>query len=178
MLLFSARARARAIGGSVALEPPGHLLTHFHTVYMGYPIVFSPLPPLASNSLHPRRTHRHHCHHAGRGLDRGKEARRLSGPSRGVYARLAFSTVNRFWMALLYGRGGRLTALNGRVPARAGSSSLPRTAWARRRPRGSSSKKTQWPLAAPAARAWMVRGRIYGTRVVELSLSEDLSALI
>jgi hypothetical protein len=37
----------------------------------------------------------------------------LSGPSRGVEAAFALSTLNRFSMALLHGRAGRLTAKNG-----------------------------------------------------------------
>jgi hypothetical protein len=40
-------------------------------------------------------------------------AAELSGPSRGVYAALAFPTLKRFSMALLYGCARRLTAKNG-----------------------------------------------------------------
>jgi hypothetical protein len=42
-----------------------------------------------------------------------------SGPSRGVHASFAFTTVDRFCMVVLYERAGRLTAENGGFPARA-----------------------------------------------------------
>jgi hypothetical protein len=55
---------------------------------------------------------------AGRGYRSEMER---SGPSRGCYAPFAFSIGNRFCMALLYGRAGRLTAENGGFrPRRAG----------------------------------------------------------
>ena len=51
-------------------------------------------------------------------------AREPSGPREGVYAALAFPTVNRFRVTLSYGRAGRLRAQNGgRRPAQAPTSS-------------------------------------------------------
>ena len=51
----------------------------------------------------------------------GRRDGHLSGPARGVQAPLAFSIVIRLsFMVCLYGRGGRLTALFGGPPGRAG----------------------------------------------------------
>jgi hypothetical protein len=56
--------------------------------------------------------------HAGRALGGAPrhpllQLQLLPGPSRGVQAPLAFPIVNRFSMAVLYGRAGRLTAKTG-----------------------------------------------------------------
>ena len=63
--------------------------------------------------------------------------------AQGAYAPLAFSTVNRFCMALLYGRAGRLTAKNGGF--------RPVPYHADRRPRGGArvgAAEARWPQAA------------------------------
>jgi hypothetical protein len=72
-----------------------------------------------------------------------------SGPARGGYAPLAFPTVNRVCMALLYARVGRLTVENGGF--RPGQSARrTRSGWARTARRPARSAPRPPPPARPA----------------------------
>jgi hypothetical protein len=75
-----------------------------------------------------------------------RRAGRRSGPTRGGQAPFTFSAVNRFCMACLHGRAGRMTVRNGGGLWRAQSSSPSSTGQSRRRTVG---RTTRWGLSAP-----------------------------
>ena len=90
----------------------------------------------------------------------------MSGPARGVEAALAFATVNRVSMGLLFGCAGRLNSQNRWFPARAvmeaaGNGKLSRGRWRHFHAPLCSIRESPYEAGGVACK-WLHRPRLRG----------------